>query len=210
MAGFYKVVVQGTAMGQDINNILYYSTATPDVVSWDADAAAELGQDVADAWVETALPLLPAEYSFSGTVVSMVNEDGVTISPFTVPVADTGTGGSASAIGTVAQVLIYKFNCNPATLVNAHPVPRRSYIAFGPMLESQINPGGQIATPAGFQTMGDALFTQGHLVGAANLVPYRVGRTVGSTQAGVGRVVSGIVRPFSSFRRSRLTRPTGN
>lgn len=210
MAGFYKAVVQGTALGQEINNILYYSTLAPDALGWDAGVAADLGQSIADAWVETALPLLPTEYQFEGVVMSMVNEDGVTTSPYTVPVSDTGTGASASAIGTVAQVLIYKFNCDPVTLINPHPVPRRSYVAFGPMLESQINPNGQIATPAGFQTMGDALFTQGHLIGATEYLPHRVGRTVGSTSAGVGRVVNGIVRPFSSFRRSRLFKPTGS
>lgn len=210
MAGFYKVSILGTAAGQDITNILYYSAGTPDTLTWDAGVAADLGQSVLDAWIEQIVALMPNAYTLTGADVSMVNEDGEVTSPYTVSVADTAVGAQGGAIATAGMCAIVKFNCEPATLLNTHPVPKRSYIAVGPLSEAQVDPDGTLTVQAAYQTAATPAFTQGHLIGLQEFEPYRVGRTVGIVPAGVGKVVGAVVRPFSSFRRSRLRAPSGS
>jgi hypothetical protein len=210
MAGFYKCLVKGTAAGQAVNNILYYSTVAPDAIVWDASVATALGQAVVDAWEESALNAYPQAYAFSGVDVSMVDEDGEVSSPFTVSVVGTGAGVYSDLLATPGITAILKFNCSPAVLVNARPVPKRSYLAIGPLAEGWVADDGlytQASRTA--QYVGPAV-TQGHLIGATPFVPYRVGRTEGARVAAVGLVVSSVVRPYASFRRSRLRRPSGS
>ena len=210
MAGFYKVAVKGTAGGQEIINVLYYSTLAPDTLTWDAGVAEDLGQAVLDAWAETFIPWYPQAYTLQSADVSMVNEDGAVTSPFTVTVVDPITGAQANGLATPGQCIIAKFNCEPVTLVNSHPVPKRSYLALGPQGEANIGDDGAFAQVANWQTASTAVLTQGHLIGVTEYLPHRVGRTTTANAAGVGRVTAVIIRPFASFRRSRIRKPTGN
>lgn len=217
MAGFYKCVLKGLALTQEINNILFYGPAIPLNETFDPAVAEELGEKVGAAWIASVLPVLTNVYTLDSVDVSMVNEDGETISPYIVTVATPGGGIVGEAVDTVAQVMIAKFNCTPSSTTPTHPVPRRSYIAIGPLVASQIGQGGALTSQAAMQAAVAPAVTQGHLVSATEYLPYRIGRTEApsttnpeGTIAGVGRVVAVTVRPYSSFRRSRLTSPTGN
>jgi len=209
MAGFYKIVLRGTAEGQDINNILYYSTLTPDILVFDPDVAFDLGEAALSAWQTQMLAQMPNTYTAEGADVSMVDEDGIVTSPFTVTVSDPVPGAKIDQTGSVGVVAIAKFNCIPAVLANTRPVPKRSYLAIGPLTEAAVGPDGSFLLQATYQPLVEAATVQGHLIGATQFVAYRVGRTIGADLAGVGRVSSVVVRPFSSFRRSRLLSPTG-
>ena len=149
--------------------------------------------------------------------MSMVDEDGATVSPFVVSVPKTAVGNAGAPASTAAQVLIYKFNCEFVSEAPGHSVPRRSYLAIGPIPEANIDPDGSITNAATWEGALDAALLDGHLVNLVDFVPYRVGRTPEPTlanptptPAGVGRVVNGLVRPFSSFRKSRMRRPSGS
>lgn len=217
MAGFYKVVLRGVASGQEVNNILYYAPAVPTGETFSESDANTLGAAVNSAWKTEILPSLASQYAFNGCDVSMVDEDGKILSPFVVSVSDSGTGGDVGAPETVAMVVIAKFNCTAVAEAAPHPVPRRSYLAIGPISSLIAGASGLVANPAAFTALFTSAFTQGHLVNATQYLPYRVGRTKEATEtdpttvlAGVGRVHSVVCRPYVSFRRSRLFSPTGN
>lgn len=217
MAGFYKVVLRGAASGQEINNILYYAPAVPTGETFSEADAAALGAACNSAWKASLMTGLASQYAFQGCDVSMVDEDGRILSPFVVSVSDSGAGGDATAPETVAMVLIAKFNCTAVAEAAPHPVPRRSYLAVGPVGANTQGASGLVTDVSMWNTAFTAVFTQGHLINATQYLPYRVGRTVEpstenptGTLAGVGRVHSVVCRPYVSFRRSRLFSPTGN
>ncbi len=217
MAGFYKVVVRGVAAGQEINNILYYAPVDPSNEQFNEDDATDLGAAVNGAWKNQVLAGLASTYSFQGTDVSMVDETGSILSPFVVSVPDTGAGGDTTAPETVGMVLIVKFNCTAVSQAVGHPVPRRSYLAIGPITANVGGASGLVSNPAAYTTTYTAAFAQGHLINTLQFLPYRVGRNgpptaeyPQGTPAGVGRIHSLVCRPYVSFRRSRLFSPTGN
>lgn len=217
MAGFYKVVLRGVAAGQEINNILYYSPIDPSFISFLEADASDLGAAVNAAWKNQVFGVLASTYAFQGCDVSMVDENGEILSPYVVSVPDTGNGGDAIAPETVGMVLIAKFNCTPVSQVAPHPVPRRSYLAIGPITAAQGGASGLVDTPSNKTTAFTAAFAGSHLINGTIFYPYRVGRTTApsaenpdGTLAGVGRVHSVVCRPYVSFRRSRLFSPTGN
>lgn len=217
MAGFYKVVIRGVAAGQEINNILYYAPLVPGTESFEESVAEGLGNAVAAAWNTEVVPILASTYNVNGTDVSMVDEDGGILSPFVVSTTNPASGGDATAPETVGMVAIAKFNCTPVAEVAPHPVPRRSYLAVGPLSAGVMGASGLLVNvPAWTSAFTDA-FTGNHLISGTIYYPYRVGRTYppsstnpDGTLAGVGRVHSVVARPYVSFRRSRLFSPTGN
>jgi hypothetical protein len=210
MPTFYKCLIRGTTGAQEINNILYYAPVIPSELAFNPDDAADLGAAVGSAWMTQLGSGLPTTYTCESVDVSMVDEDGVTVSPYVVP-SLIGIDGQATGVTEgFGGVAIAKFNCTPVAEAPGHPVPRRSYIAIGPLTNDDTASNGALSTQATWQTRATAATTQGHLINAVSFVPYRVGRTELGSVAGVGRVVAVIVRPFASFRRSRIQRPTGN
>lgn len=209
MPHFYKCVIRGLAGPQEVNTILYYGNLVPTNMPFDESDAAALGNAVASAYGVQILPLVSSLFTLSSTDVSMVDENGEVVSPYVVSIPSAGTGGDSGTTDTLAQCFIAKFNCTPVAEAPGHAVPRRSYVAPGPLTTAAIGSNGAYSSQAAAQTAATAAFTQGHTVGAGVLYPYRIGRTIGTNLAGVGRVQAVIVRPFTSFRRSRLYSPTG-
>lgn len=217
MAGFYKVALRGVAAGQEIINVLYYAPIDPSSEAFIEADASDLGAAVNAAWKAEIMPALASTYVFQGSDVSMVDEDGRILSPYVVSVSDTGNGADATAPETVGMVLIAKFNCTPVSQVPGHDVPRRSYLAIGPVSSAVMGASGLVASPSSYTSIFTDAFTQGHLINTLLYYPYRIGRTKTATAedpnpppAGVGRVHSVVCRPYVSFRRSRLFSPTGN
>ena len=150
-------------------------------------------------------------------VLTMVDDDGVTVSDYVVTAPLTGDGANVETVDTVALVAIAKFNCSTVSQSTPHPVPRRSYVCVGPLTVSQIGQGGALVQQPAMQAAATAAFTQGHLVNGTQYEPYRIGRTVepstadpDGSLAGVGKVVAVTVRPYCSYRRSRMIRPNGS
>lgn len=217
MPTFYKAVVKATALTQEINTILYYGTAVPTTMSFDAGIAEDLGNAIGTAQGTSFSAQLPTVVEWQSVDVSMVDDDGETVSPYIVTVPLTGFGTINEPVDTVAMVAIAKFNCSYVAESSPHSVPRRSYVCIGPVLASQIGQGGALSNVSALQTAAEAAFTQGHLISGTLYQPYRIGRTVAPSTddpdgslAGVGRVVSVTVRPYVSYRRSRLIRPNGS
>lgn len=208
-ATFYKAVLRAIVGPEEFNTILYYGTLVPSVSTFDPQIAEDLGTAIGAAWNAEIVPAQPTQYNFQSIDMSMVDQDGVTTSPYVVTVPTPGVGAVTSTLDTYAQVLIAKFNCTPLA-ETGHAVPRRSYIALGPLSSEMIAPGGILLQQASWQTRLEDATTQGHLVGATSYVPYRIGRTKDGRAAGNGRVVAVTVRPYTSFRRSRLVSPTGS
>lgn len=210
MPHFYKCVLRATAGGQEINNILYYGSLTPTDMPFDESDASDLADAVGSAWMTQLTPNLPTAYTLDSVDVSMVDEDGVTVSDFVITRDVNLSGGNAGVTEGFAFVAIAKFNCYTVAEAAPHPVPRRSYLAVGPLHSNDVATNGALSTQSTWQEDISAAVTGSHLIGAGPLYPYRVGRTKGTSLAGVGRVASVTVRPFASFRRSRMQSPTGN
>ncbi len=210
MPHFYKCVLRGTAGAQEINNILYYSSLVPTDFPFNEDDASDLGLAVGTAWMNELQSSLPSAYTLDSVDVSMVDEDGVTVSDFVITQDINRSGGNAGVTEGYGAVCIAKFNCHTVAEAAGHPVPRRSYLAIGPLHSNDTGSNFALLTQAAWQTAVSAAVTGNHLIGISPLYPYRVGRTKGTSLAGVGRVASVTVRPFASFRRSRLQSPTGN
>lgn len=217
MPTWYKVVVKATALTQEVNTILYYGTQTPSTITWDPAVAEDLGELVGSAQASSFTAQLPTVFEWQSADISMVDDDGETVSPYIVTVPLGGTGALSEAVDTVAMVAIAKFNCNFVSESSPHSVPRRSYVCIGPVLASQIGQGGALSNVAALQAGAETAFTQGHLISGTIYDPYRIGRTVAPSTAdpdgslaGVGKVVSVTVRPYVSYRRSRLIRPNGS
>lgn len=217
MAGFYKVVIRAVCVGQEINNILYYAPIDPSSEAFNEADAEDLGNAVAAAWIAQVVPQLASIYTLQGTDVSMVDETGAVISPFIVSTTNPATGGNVGSADGPGACVILKFNCTPVLQAPGHSVPRRSYIAVGPQVSEGIGTSGLITNLAPWQAAAEAALTQGHLINAVQMLPYRIGRDHPASPTdptnvpgGVGAVHSVVARPYISFRRSRMFSPTGN
>jgi hypothetical protein len=210
MPHFYKTVLRGTAGSQEINNILYYAPLIPTDLAFDEQDASDLADAVGAAWMDELGTLLPTSYTLDSVDTSMVDEDGITVSDFVVSRDINVSGTNANVTEGFGAVAIAKFNCYTVAEASPHPVPRRSYLAVGPLNSTDTATNFALSTQANWQLAVSNAVTGNHLIGITPMYPYRVGRTKGASLAGVGRVASVTVRPFASFRRSRLQSPTGN
>lgn len=217
MPTFYKTTLRAIVSNQEVVNVLYYAPQIPTNLTFDPDVAQDLGEAVGLAWLNQMQAAMVTQYNHQSVDVSMVDDDGVTVSDYIVSVPSVWSGARALTLDTYAQVAIAKFTCATVAESAPHRVPRRSYLAIGPVPSEDIAPGGIYLFQSTLQAALSAATTGGHLIGATSYVPYRVGRTVAPSTtdpdgilAGVGRVVSLTVRPYTSFRRSRLISPTGN
>lgn len=209
MGSYYKLVLSGTASTQGITNTLYYSNAGSSQV--DTDPVARLNfltqwyASVGDEWLD----IFPSSYTLNSITGTVVDDDNSTISTFPVgiDVGASGTGGTA--LGQVYECAIVTFRLSTPAGVIGNIVPKRSYVALGPLVAGTLAATGQYFPPAGWdETVGTALnstITSEEVVYSA----YRVGSEDAPGNARVGIVSSLIIRPYASTRRSRKIRPTG-
>mgnify|MGYP001381376337 CR=1 FL=1 len=209
MATFYKAVVHHTLNQQEVLNVLYYRPPVPDTASWSADVATQLGQAVEAAWRTTMLPRFSSLVALRRVEMSAVNERNEVISPYTIAVPATGTGAQIGATNGPGPVMIVAFQTVATTLVNMPRVPKRSYVALPWVVDTQIANDGTVVTVANDLTALNAVLTQGHLVNAVQFSPVRIGRPNHQDIPAVGDVQGIIIRPYASFRRSRMNPPSG-
>lgn len=209
MASFYKAVLQGTAFGQTINNILYYQKLTTNDAPFDPPTMGDLAETIEADVLPALSACCVAGLTWTGVIVSTINELQETTSPYTVQIDPAGTGGVPEGSDTPAMCFIIGFRTAPAEGAPGVLSPKRSYIAVGPAPSSQIDPNGQVTLPTATREAAEAALSA-VLEGALSAYqPMRVGRATSLPNARYGRIIDGIFRPFASFRRSRLVRPSG-
>lgn len=209
MPGYYKLAVEATFATQNIVNILYYGTD-----EWGAfsdfeesianDIAASFVSDIAPTWLDA----MTLAYTINQLTMSFVNQHGASETPFpvVVPVGLSGTINGATAGQFITSILAF----NTTTAIDADLNVKRSYLAFGPLPEDFVADNGSIVPSYGdlLADVRDLLVVP--LEGSLNLyAPVRVGRTPPASPTRVGRIISGIVRPFASTRKSRKYTPRG-
>lgn len=212
MGRYAKVAFIGQCQGQEIVNITYWGAESGDFTQvTDPAMRTNLGLEM----VATVLPLFTAQlsnfYTTTEVQVSVVDENNV-YDPlaYTVYVPAAQVGGATGAISGAGECGIIGFQCSYpfAGAPIGVRVPKKSYLAYGPMVNDDIANDGAvlwgITEKAGIlSALSDTLNAGGDL-----WIPLRIGVN-GPNGPALGRVDSVIFRPFKSSRESREVRPNG-
>lgn len=206
----YECAVTGEAFGEEIINVLYYANLSPTNNGWDPARASALGEAVGTAWFNNAKGTLPTQYTLQSVKVRGLDYNRNVVSTYTIEVPASGAGTRSFSMAGAGPVGIIAFQTGPAAEFEAERVPRRSYIAIGPLTDAQVMDDGKVLWSAQEKTDLTALLTQGHLAGGVNMVPVRLGVPNSLGQPAIGAVDGVLFRPFASFRRSRMVSPKGS
>lgn len=208
MTQFYKVVAEGLAQDQVVSNIFYYVNDSTDTALFDT---AVMG-DLATAFDEQVLGVMcsgiSTEYVGSQITVSVVDEDNTVVSPYEVFVGSEQVGAVSGATPGVGSCAIYGFRVGPFGPNPATRVPKRSYIALGPLSIAHIAADGEYTASGTIRnniTLALSSVVEGVLAGFR---PVRVGRPSGGSVPSWGYVVGSVSRPNVSSRKSRRRRPS--
>lgn len=215
----YKVVLNGSAFGEDVKNILYYRSGIGlEIGGLTAGGTLELSQAVKTLVWPALKSVLPAAYRLQD-ITTYVYEDGtfnpIYQNPTTLGVGENGT--QPGATNGPAVCAIAKFQLEPTiVLLNGPKPPKRGYLAIGPLTDSQVNNDGTVLYDGNSTlTWGACAFALGNNVEVLLPVPFvwfpvRVSQTkiLGifkiTSYADVREVV---IRDITSFRRSRQPKP---
>lgn len=210
MPDFYEVTLHALAGDEDIVNILYYQVWPQATAPFLPNVMGEL----ADAVATLVLPKI-AEGVHESCVwdevrVRIINEQHEHTDPYPIifPVSVTGSG--ATGVPSRAACAIAAFNLVPYPDQGSDRLPKRSYLALGPILESQIDDDGRLLWTAQYKTELQAALSSTLSGNTEDYAPVRVGVPNAQGVPSRGRVAAAVVRPFISFRRSRLTRQRGS
>lgn len=208
MTTFYKVVAEGLAGDQVVDNIFFYVDESTDTAAFDP---AKMG-DLALAFDEQVLGVmctgLSTEYAGQQITVSVVDESNVVTSPYEVFVGSDQVGAVSGATPGFGACAIYGFRVGPFGPNPAARVPKRSYIALGPLSIAHVAPDGEYTASGTIRnniTLALASVVEGVL---GSYRPCRVGRPSGTSVPSWGYVVGSVSRPNTSNRKSRRRRPS--
>lgn len=207
---YLKLELRGTAVGQNIRNILYYGddVGAP-IVGINTAFLEQFNGEWAEAYAVGWTVPYPSSYTLDSIVASAVDERGAALDmPFMeLQVGEAGVQNSDT--DSVAICAIMKIT----TIVQqdiAVTRPVRSYVAVGPISSLFVNNDGGLTSAALTQLATIPPILAGSVVvGALECTPVRIGRTVSPAPVSVGRVFSVSIQPYTSFRRSRKRRPNG-
>lgn len=206
---FWKVVLEGTAGAQTITNILYYVDQGTLTATFDPAVMADLATEVSNTVGGALMDCVSTQFAGVQVGVSLISQHGIVLSPYEVFVAWTALGAVPGASPTRGACAILSFRVGYLTLSQVEPTPKRSYLAVGPLTISQVGPDGAWLHPAPeTEALESAVSTVLEGVFGAYL-PCRVGRRPLADPPAYGAVVDATLRPYVSYRRSRLTPPTG-
>lgn len=220
MAGFYKVVLNGTYKGKDNQNTLYYRTAV-DLAGgvFGFGGAAELAEEVHQEVVPAFLDCKPSDYILQ--TIDVYPRNGMFELLYQLPykreVNESGTGITvANLTDGPALAVNFRFNLEPVLLgLQAFTAPKRGYIAVGPVASSWIDDTGRLSEtlltdPQDIMmTLGAALSQNLESIDPpAVWFPIRVAEHYGSASGGLlgwgyADVMGCSVDEYVSFRRSR-------
>lgn len=140
---FYKVVLNGSCMGQDIKNVLYYRSGLGVDVSGLtlAGTQALAGNIKQEIWPKMKV-LMPDNYTLETIDVSAINDEFQLVyqMPYSEVVQQAGT--DPGAIAGPAACMNIKFNLEPTSIVNGIKPPSRGYVAIGPVSPLAIQEDG--------------------------------------------------------------------
>lgn len=216
MSDFYKVTISGSSTGQIINTMLYAGRADEGTIEMTEAAFQDLAQEVETQILPPYLAAISSTYTANYVKVETVNEVGSITSPYSLEYAVTGSGAQGGGLSGAQAVAILGFKCVEHSVGQSYRIPKRSYIAFGPISEEDIADDQSLTsayvstalTPlaAALQNFSAVVGANGWLVSAM-----RVGVANSATPpvGAAGRVSTVVVRPYSSIRRSRMRRATG-
>lgn len=143
----YKVVLNGSAYGQDIKNILYYRNGVDiDLSGLTVGGTVEVAQAVRTMVWTFMKPLLPTAYRLQDITAYLYNEGTFELvyqNPTTVQVGENGTGTGAT--NGPATCAIIKFQLEPtARFANGFKPPKRGYVAIGPLTDAEVKDDGTL------------------------------------------------------------------
>lgn len=200
---FVKTVVQGECQGQEIVNVLYYTFDPLLPVGFDPGDLDELAMAVRTAWEQTMKQTLAGGYRLVQVSTVQINEENATTGSYTAVAPGAAGPNGASDSDSVALYAPWKFLLSPIAGPPATRVPKRSYLAVGPLNSARVASDGKYLPDGNDPTYITAVLTQGHFINGEEFYPVRVGSQGQNGQFGVGRVIGVRAPVHARFRRSR-------
>lgn len=210
MPNFYRVSVEGTATAQSIANILYYVDDATGTAVFDPTIMGDLALAVVNMWGSDVAPHLSSLYSGTLVQVTLIDEEQTTLSPYGVDAANTASGADSGDLDTPGVSVVVGFRTTFMSEGQTARVPKRSYLALGPIVSTRVANNGLQQLSAGAITDIEEALARTLEGIETNFRPCRVGRVSPENGPSFGEVVDAQVRPFATFRRSRITRPSGS
>ena len=144
---FYKAVLNGSAFGQDIKNILYYRSGFGvDFSGFTLTGAEALAGNIKQEIWPAMKKVMPDSYTLETIDVSPINDEFQLIyqMPYSEVVQEPGLVTSI----TVGPSLCYniKFLLEPTSILNGIKPPSRGYVAIGPMPSGWVGEDGYLKT----------------------------------------------------------------
>jgi len=211
----YKAVLNGSAQGQDIKNILYYRTGLGiDISGLTIGGTVELANGIHAMVVPSLLDCLVADYQLEDITVYAYDESTFNLFyqvPYTLGVYQNGNRGGDT--DGHAQCGILRFDLEPSVvLIDGPRPPRRGYLAIGPLPSDWITNAGVLDRTGSNGTKLDALTAAVSsnvetLIPPALFFPVRVhtDKVLGIVKiASFADIQNATWRPQTSFRRSRV------
>jgi len=210
-----KVAVIGEAEGQEIVSILYYSPS--DLLSgWPMAVVAreEFHAQFMPALKTVMDPLLSADYVGLEVQYSAVTQSNTDAGGFMSSMPNTIVGEVAGGSDTVALAAIVGFQCLAWAVGPGIRVPKKSYVALGPIASANIGDNGLLLWNAAEKLtvtnfMKANVTVEGGESGPLVWSPVRVGVPNKDNIPAVGYVAGAIVRQYTRPRKSRLFRANG-
>ena len=144
---FYKVVLNGSAYGQDIRNILYYRSGIGvDVSGFTLAGSEALAGNIKQEIWPAMKKVMPAAYSLETIDVSPINDEFQLV--YQMPYSEVVQEAGLVADITVGPAMCYniKFNLEPTSILNGIKPPSRGYVAIGPMPSGWVGTDGYLKT----------------------------------------------------------------
>jgi len=143
MTVFYKAVLNGSANGQDIKNILYYRSGVGvDMTGLPLAGAAALAGNIKQEIWPKMKSFMCNQYTLETIDVSPINDEFQLIyqMPHSEVVGEQGTQTLVSLGPAVCA--IFKFGLEPTSILNGIKPPSRGYLAVGPIPANWIDEEG--------------------------------------------------------------------
>lgn len=204
-----KMRLNGAAGGQEIDNLLYYTGEGGIFIDPDPTELVELGEEWLTVNALNWANGLPSIYNLNGLTLSVLDERGLTISPFEVQVPADVPGAQSSNVDTVALCAILRFYTIPNPVEGGRPM-KRSYLAYGPLSSEFVLADGLI-TEAGIVQLDNVLGAVTAVINttAQEYHPARVGRTTAPAPIAVAPIFSATLAPYARWRDSRSLSASG-
>lgn len=210
MSTVYRVQMRGSAQSQKIQNTIYYSNATGASSTFSSTRASDIADHVETNVLPVIALAISSQMTFTSLVVDTVNHLGIQQSPITYERSVSIVGIRGGGLDSVALAAVIAFQCIERNTGQSMRVPKRTYIALGPITSLDTN-DDQTYTPteeALLEDVADALFA-GLTAGATTYFATRMGVANSSGNGAEGFVQDVLVRPKATFVRSRMAPPTG-